>query len=679
MSERRPVTAHDLFRIRPVSDPQISPDGALVAFVVQSASLAKNQTRSAIWVVGTEGGEPRQLTNPVSGSDRAPRWSPDGTRLAFLSDRGGKTQIWVIARDGGEATCIETAEKPNSAPAWSPDSSQIAFTASLFLKEEAWTTYPGAPEWDRKRAEDVAAAEPGDNKNGKKVSGVKVISRLKFRMDGVGYYGDKRSHICVVPADGSAPARVITSGEFDHTFPTWSPDGLALYCAALRREDADHHNRHDLWRFDLTSGEATLVYENGGPIAAPVVSPDGKYVLFGGHQNEEKGSTSAQLMLLTLATGQAVSLTAPLDRPIGPAGPSDVRVMPMFNSGQWAPDSSGAYFLLADRGESHLFFIPVDGGKARKLTSGEGRTISAFAVDPAGKAVLAIGDGTAPDDLYLWEDGLERRLTDINPAVREMGLVKPERFTYQGADGWPMDGWLIKPVGYEEGKRYPTVLSIHGGPHGHYGESLNMLFQSLAGAGFAVIYTNPRGSQTYGQAFAKAVVGDWGGKDYQDIMAGVDKVVEMGVADPDRLGVMGWSYGGFMTCWVVTHTDRFKAAITGAPVVNRQNFIGTTDIPWFMEWHAGGNPWEPEGEERLLAGSSIRLVDKVVTPTMVVCGEGDLRCPIEQADQFYLGLKRVGKVPTVQIRYPGEFHGLAKPEHKFDRYERTVAWFRYYL
>ncbi|MGE5674729.1 MAG: alpha/beta hydrolase family protein, partial [Mycobacterium leprae] len=272
-----------------------------------------------------------------------------------------------------------------------------------------------------------------------------------------------------------------------------------------------------------------------------------------------------------------------------------------------------------------------------------------------------------------------RPLTDQNPVAEELAIVEPERFTYIGADGWQMEGWVIKPVGYEPGRRYPTVLVIHGGPHGQFGSDLMIQYQMFASAGMAVVYTNPRGSATYGQHFASAVVQDWGGKDFADIMAGVDAVVAMGIADPDRLGVVGWSYGGYMTAWTITQTNRFKAAITGAPVVDAFSMIGTTDIAGFAQWHFNANPWEEGGADRLLERSPIRYVDRVTTPTMVVGGEGDLRCPIAQAEEFYLALKRLGKAPAVHIRYPGEFHGIAQPAHKLDRYERYLAWFQYWL
>lgn len=683
MSEVRPFAPKDLFKFQPVSDPQISPDGSQIVYVVQNVDLEKNKGRTSLWIVPVNGGAPRRLTNPPAGSDHSPRWSPDGSRIAFVSDRKGKPQIHVIAVSGGEAQCIETAQRAG-VPVWSPDGASLAFTASVFDKPADWTPYPGAPESDRQRAEEAANHDPsGEKKDGaKEPSQVKVISRLRFRMDGVGYFGDKRTHVFVVPADGSEKARQITSGDFDHNMPSWTPDSKAIICSACRRPDADLLSKNDIWRFDVATGEAALLYENAGPASGAQVSPDGKYLVFAGHESQHKGSTSSHLMLAALdASGKAaraVSLTARLDRPVGAAGQSDIRAMKMV-SHQWAADSKGVYFLLGSRGESNLFFAPVDGSAPSKLTSGEERSVADFSVAANGTAALIIGDGATPDELHVLVNGAERVLTDHNAVARELAVVAPERFTYKGADGWDIDGWVIRPVGYEKGKRYPTVLSIHGGPHGAYGAGLTVFFQALASAGFAVVYTNPRGSQTYGQDFALAVVQDWGGKDFQDIMAGVDKVIDMGIADPDRLGVMGWSYGGYMTCWTVTQTERFKAAITGAPVSDCLSMIGTTDIPFFSEWHAGGNPWTREGEERLLSRSAIRYMDRVTTPTMVVCGEGDLRCPISQAEEFYLALKRIGKAPAVHIRYPGEFHGLSKPKHKLDRYERTIAWFKHYL
>lgn len=680
---KRPLKPEDLLRFQVINDPKVSPDGKSAVYGVAIPDLKKGRTRSSLWLAPLDGGSPRQISNPGEGSDRMPAWSPGGERIAFLSDRSGKPQIWVLPAEGGEAAKLETKERPTGF-AWSPDGRQIAFTAVAFTKAEDWTPYPGAPEDDRERAVEVAGYDPDAEKKGPEPSGVKVISRLSFRMDGIGYYGDKRNQIFVMPADGSGPARRVSEGDLDYLDPAWSPDGWSIFCGRQRQDDPDVFNRADICRIDLETGATEVICENPGPAYRFQVSPDARNLLFGGHDGRHGGySTSAQLWVLPLdRTGaEPVSITGPLDRPIGPSAPSDLRVLERFHGGQWSSDSQGVYFLLADRGESHLHYAPADGsGEPQRLTGGEHRSVYDFSVGRTGRMVAAIGDGSHPAELFLLETQGERRLTDQNgELLAEVEVVAPERFTYKGADGWPMDGWLIRPVGYEPGRKYPTVLTVHGGPHSEYGPGMQVLFQTLASAGFAVVCTNPRGSQTYGQEFALAVLQDWGGKDYADIMAGLDAVIAMGVANPDRMGVMGWSYGGFMTCWTVTQTERFKAAITGAPVANRLSFIGTSDIPWFMEWQGGGNPWTREGEEKLLERSPIRFVANVTTPTMVMCGEGDLRCPIEQADQFYMALRRLGKAPTVLVRYPGEYHGFGKPSHRVDRYKRTVAWFKHYI
>lgn len=684
MTQRQPVTPHDLFRFHPTSDLQLAPDGSVVAYVVQDPDLEINKIRNSIWLAPVGGGAPHRLTNPADGSDRAPRWSPDGTTVAFVSDRKGKPQLWLINVNGGEARCLETRQRPTGEPVWSPDGTQIAFTAMVFDYPADWAPYPGAPAGDRRRAEEAANHEPGpDKKNGgQEPSDVKVITRLRFRMDGVGYFGDKRSQVFVIPADGSAPARQVTSGDFDHTAPCWTPDGRAIIVSARRSGEEDPFVRSDLWQFDVASGDATLVYECAGPAMAPAVSPDGRYLAFLGHGGEHRGSTTVQLMLLDLgaapAERRAVSLTAALDRPVSAGTMSDTNNGGAATLRQWSHDSRGLYFLLCDRGDANLYYAPVDGSQPVRLTHGEGRRVSDFAA-ANGTLALLIADGVTPERVFVLENGDTRLLADHNPAAAELDLIQPERFTYQGADGWPVDGWVIRPAGYEPGKRYPTVLAIHGGPHDAFGSGLMIMYQCMASAGMAVMYTNPRGSQTYGQDFALAVVQDWGGKDFEDIMAGVDAVIAMGIADPDRLGVMGWSYGGFMTSWTVTHTDRFKAAITGAPVIDNHAMVGTTDIPWFTSWQLGGDPWTREGEEKLLDRSPIRYVGSVTTPTMVIAGEGDLRCPISQAEAFYMALRRLGRAPAVHIRYPGEFHGIAKPKHRLDRYERQVAWFKHFL
>lgn len=684
MATPRPALPADLLRFQTVSDPRIAPDGSRVAYVVTSHDPDQEKPRSAIWIVQTRYGTPRRLTNPREGSDRSPRWSPDGTRLAFISTRkGGRPQVWLIDPTGGEARCLETEQAVSTEPVWSPDGSQIAFAAGVYSKESDSTPYPGAPAGDRERAAEAAAN--GGKENGRKQSsGVTVITRLQYKLDGVGLFGDKRSHIFVLPVDGSGPARRVTSGDFDHQFPAWSPDGKSIYCAARRGSDSDYHNRRDLWRFDLSGGPPALVLGGLGPIMNPAASPDGTRIAFMGHDNRHFLSTSAQVMVLNLKDGMAdgppYSLTSALDRDVSSGPMTDIAVELTMPSCQWTPDGRGLYFLVADRGDAHLFFAEAAGGLPVRLTGGEERSIGAFSVSVDGGVALLAGDAvTAPEVTFL-QDGEERRLTDHNRWAREqLALVRPERLQYAGADGWPIEGFLIRPVGYVEGKRYPLVVAVHGGPHAAYGSSLMVQAQMLAGAGFAVLCTNPRGSTTYGQKFALAVVADFGGADFVDILSGVDAAVARGVADPDRIGITGWSYGGYMACRAVTLTERFRAALAGAPVVNQHSMFGTSDLPLFAEWMGGGLPHTPEGEARLMAHSSIQGVSRVTTPTLLLVGENDLRCPASQAEEFYVGMRRWDRAPAVLVRYPGESHGLTRPAHRLDRYERTLAWFRHWL
>lgn len=682
MPVARPVEPSDLLRFQTVSDPRIAPDGSRVAYVVTSHNLNQEKPQSAIWIVQTRYGTPRRLTNPREGSDRSPRWSPDGTRLAFVSTRKGRPQIWLIDPTGGEARSLETEQAVISEPVWSPDGRQIAFAAAVYSKASDWTPYPGAPAGDRERA--ATSAAPAKKENGRKDLGVKVITRLQYKLDGLGFFGDLRSQIFVIAADGSGPARQITEGDYDHQFPAWSPDGRSIYCAARRDGDADYHNRRDLWRFSLEGGPPALVLGGLGPILNPAVSPDGSRIAFIGHDNRHFVSTAAQVMVLTLkggvADGPPYSLTAPLDRDVSFGALPDIVTELAMPVCQWTPDGRGLYFLIADRGDAYLFFAEASGGLPVRLSRGEERSVGAFSVSLDGSAALLVGDAVTPPEVAFLQDGEERRLTDHNRWAREqLELVRPERFQYAGADGWPVEGFLIRPVGHVEGGRCPVVVLVHGGPHAAYGSGLMVQAQALAGAGFAVLYTNPRGSTTYGQKFTLAAVADLGGADFVDILSGVDAAIARGVADPDRIGMAGWSYGGYMTCRAVTLTERIKAAVAGAPVVNQYSMFGTSDMPLFAEWIGGGLPHGPEGEERLLAQSPVRGTSRVTTPTLLLVGENDLRCPASQAEEFYVGLRRWDRASAVLVRYPGESHGLSRPAHRLDRLERTLAWFRYWL
>lgn len=778
----RAIRASDLYSFACPGDPQISPDGGMVAFVVQTLDQSEDRTKTDIWIAAVTGagagpGEPHRLTNS-GGKDRHPRWAPDGHTLAFVSERSGKPQIWVINANGGEAWHLPTEERVGSAPVWSPDGRFIAFTSKVFDKAADWQPYPGAPAKDRLRAEQAALARlrdagkagaDGTRERRPEASDVKVITRMRHRMDGIGYYGDLRSHIYVVPVQrpepgaAPAPARKVTFGDYDHDQPSWSPDGKTIVCVATRRDDGDYLNKQDIWAIDLVAGGMTQLVDGSGPVTGPSFSPDGKFLLWGGHDGRHAGSTTSQAFVADL-TGRphpipqfdTTSLTAALDRPIGNPVSSDVRYAPAAVPPVWGPGGGGStasagpagrsvYTLIGDHGSAYAVEIVLpervgcgpltEPPVIRPAAGAPGQVLAALSVASNGALAYQAGTAAEPDEVYVktWATApvattsttgpagtagiagpaggaghstgtSQRRLTRFNDKLlSELALGRPEKFSFEGADGWNIDGWLLKPpapvsastsagstpaatalasvtapaAAPAAGKPGPLVLFIHGGPHGCYGDSFMFQAQILASNGMTVLYTNPRGSQTYGQDFAKAVVGDWGGKDYQDIMAGVDWAIASGLADPARLGVTGWSYGGYMTSWVITQTRRFAAAVAGAIVFNRHNFYGTSDIGFsFGEHQFGGTPWDEP--ERLLERSAVKYVKNVTTPLLLVHGEGDLRCPIEQADQFFTALKRQRK-EVVLTRYPGEFHGFTRPSHREDRYERLLAWFRHYL
>lgn len=686
--EKRPIRPEDRWLFRSPGDPQVSPDGKHVAFVLQSVDREADRMKTDIYLVPSDGGEVKQLTN--SGKDRSPRWSCDGHTLAFISERSGKPQIWLIDTRGGEAWCLETEVPVMSAPVWSPDGRKIAFTSRVFSHEEEWVPYRGAPEGDRKRAEQQALRElkPDRKDADDKASDVRVITRFRYKFDGIGFYGDRRSQVFVVevPAERTGPSacgpvrvRQVTSGGFDHEAPSWSPDGNWLAFVSTRVAGADWLEKSDIWCVNVQTGEMAQLLDASGASAAPVFSPDGKSVVYVGHGGRYKGSTSLEVRVFPFNPGNPAtekdvqSLTLHLDRAVGSVPFSDTRYLAFGMPAVWAQDGY-IYFILGERGDSFVYRC-MPGSRPERVAGEPDHSIAGFSV-AQGVIAYQSGSHTEPDEIFSKSEAI-RRLTSFNDSVvRTLAICSPERLKWQGPDGWEIDGWIMKPHGYQQDKRYPTVLMVHGGPHGVYGPVFSFQEQMLASNGIAVLYTNPRGSQSYGQQFATACVEDWGGKDFGDLMAAVDNVVNLGIADPDRLGIMGWSYGGYMTCWTITQTQRFKAAITGACISNRHSQYGTGDIVHTAEHHFGGTPWAQP--EKLLERSALQHIAAVTTPVLILHGEADLRCPVTQGEEFYTALRRLKK-EAVFVRYPGEYHLFRKPSHIEDRDKRVLAWFTYHL
>lgn len=661
-SLKRAFTAEDLYRVTFVSDPQLAPSGAEVAFVRTTIDRERNHYRSQVWLVPFDGSAPaRRFTRgPV---DTAPRWSPDGTLLAFLRKPAGKearAQLWLMPRGGGEAWRLTDAPEGVADPQWSPDGKHLAFTSKVT---------PDA----------AATATPSD---------VRVIDRLSFKLDGEGFDDGKRRHIFVIPrAPAVAAARQITAGDCDDTEPSWSPDGHSLAFVSARHPDRDFDRRRDVWVVPAGGGDPRCVTRTTGPCAGPVFAPDGQTIAYTGHDNDPRyGPTTQPTIWLVPAVGDAAPrpIGRQLDRPVGSDVGTDLRYGTPEPRLAWTPDGAALFTLLSDSGRVSVSRINATTGAATTLFDGDRQVTNCSASSDGQRLALAVSSGTSPADIVGLDvaTGAERRLTDVNAALFSAVEVRsPERFRYQAPDGQPLDGWIVTPPGFDPARRYPLILEIHGGPHAAYGESFYLEFQLLAARGYIVLYTNPRGSTGYGQAFVSALRLDWGGVDFRDVMAGVDAVVKRGYVDEARLGVTGGSYGGYLTNWIIGQTDRFRAAVSGRSTSNRASLYGHSDIGSFVgDWEFGGPPWERHDFYR--ERSPITYVANVRTPLLLENQEQDHRCPVPQAEEFYTALKKLRRTDVQFVRFPDESHGMARqgqPAHRVERLERILGWFDKYL
>jgi dipeptidyl aminopeptidase/acylaminoacyl peptidase len=658
MSEpTRLVTIDDLMAVPVLNDPQLSPDGTEVAFTVTRADRDANTYRIHLWLVPAAGGEPRQLTT-AQAKETSPRWSPDGSRLVFLSDRSGDKQLWIIPVGGGEARVLTSGRLAPADAVWSPDGRWIAFV--------------GKPEPPRGQREE---------------SDVKVISRLRYKQDGEGFWDGRWKQIFVVPADGSSAARQVTTGDCDHLSPAWSPDGASLAYTANDAPDADFTNTADVWVQPAAGGGGPRRLTTGlGPAQAPAWSPDGRWIAYVGHDNACWGATNWGVWIVPSAGGEPVCLTAQEDRSAGHHLVTDSRVHPSTGGLTWSRDGGRLFFMVAEGGSTQIASIAAStapGGALQFETRGAHDLIGC-SLDRAARRVACIeGDAGTPGEVAVLDlGGPVRRVTDLTgPALRALVLARPGRFEFDTPDGFTVEGWVMRPTNPVYGRQAPAVLEIHGGPHAAYGNAFVHEFQVLAAQGYGVIYLNPRGSHGYGQRFAAATRHDWGGKDYEDLMRGLDHALAAHPwIDRDRLGVAGGSYGGFMTNWIVGHTGRFRAAVTMRSISNAFSQWGTSDLA-FMKgmWEYPGDPWE--APQFYLERSPITYVRRMSTPLLILHSEQDYRCPIEQGEQLFVALRKLG-VPVIFVRFPNESHDLSRngqPRHRLERLRHIVEWFRTYL
>ena len=650
----RAVVPEDLLRIRFVSDPHFHPDGRRIAFVVTTLSEPRDEYLSNIWLVDVDDGEARAFTHGPR-RDTAPRWSPDGRWLAFVSerDRKEKGQLYVMPADGGEAVRLTELKPGVATPAWSPDGRWLAFASRV-----------GG--WE----------EPKDEEERERSKPPRIIDILKYKSNGVGFVYDRPQQIFVVACDGGAP-RQLTVGSFDNHHPTWAPDSRHVAFVSARHADRDEDNATDVFVVPMDGGEPRQVTRTEGPASWPAYSPDGRTIAYLGHADPRGVSRHSRIYTVPAEGGRPVCHTADFDR--------NCESMMDAIGPQWLGRSGALLFQADDEGDVPIYRLTMAHDSVPERLVGGTRWITGFSPSADGALIaFTATDDASPAEVFVCRaDGAgERSLTDLNGEWKaEVARVRPERFRFKRA-GFTVDGWVMPPFDRKPGRRYPVLLNIHGGPASQYGHRFFDEFQVYAGAGYAVVYVNPRGSRGYSEAFARAVIGDWGGGDYADVMAGLDDALRrFDFLDPARLGVMGGSYGGFMTSWIVGHTDRFKAACSERAVNAMWSMYGTSDIGfWFQEAHGLGRPpWEDL--KWYVERSPLSYVRDIHTPLLILHSESDLRCPMEQAEQLYVALKKLGR--TVRfVRFPDENHELSRsgrPRHRLARFRILLEWFAEHL
>jgi dipeptidyl aminopeptidase/acylaminoacyl peptidase len=657
----------DVFEIRDLRDPQIAADGKWVAYTVATAKLKEDKTETRVWMAPAGGGEAIVMTaEDVSSSH--PRWSADGKYLAFLSKRDeGKTQVWLLNRMGGEAQRLTDAIQDVDDFAWSPDSKRLVLVLrdpSPQELDEAKTKEKGKPgggDKDKDKDKDANPKKP-------KTPPPFLVDRYRFKTDTVGYLDRRRTHLYVFDVATKAVVQ-ITSGDFDDNEPAWSPDGKLLAFRSNRSTpDPDRTYDTNIWvvAADNTDKGAhlTQVTTNPGADAEPSWSPDGKWITY---------VTQLEPKLLVYAThhiavspaegGEAKVLTRAFDR---------MSRMPLFS-----PDGEFVYFIADDDGRQNLFRIPATGGEITRAVSGQ-VVVSGYTVAKSGDVAAQVASMDRPGEIFtLPASGAPlTRITHVNDGfMAKIRIVTPEYVKFKSKDGTTVAGYLFKPLDYVAGKKYPTLLHPHGGPVGSYYGDFNHFSQLFAANGYVVLEPNPRGSSGYGQDFCKAIFADWGNKDYQDDMAMVDYAIAQGMADPDKLGVGGWSYGGISTDFIITQTTRFKAAISGAgsaflaALYGHDQYILDYDVEL-------GRPWENRAVWDKV--SPYYRVANITTPTLFMGGDIDWNVPILGGEQMYEALKSLGR-ETELVVYPGEYHGLKAPSHIKDRLERNLSWYAHYV
>jgi acylaminoacyl-peptidase len=640
----------DVFELQWVSDPEISPDGSKIVFSRSGFDIMTDRARGTLWTINADGTNLRALLAPGRRAG-SPRWAPDGNRLAFTASVDGKSQISVRWMDTGQEAVLTHLDRSPSGIAWSPDGRWIAF--AMFVPEEPkpFITMPEKPE----------GADWGPP--------IRFIDQLNYRADGEGYLEHGHEHLFVVAADGGTP-RQLTTGPFDDGAPRWAPDGSAIVFAANRHEGGEYDpNNSEIYEVSLATGTIKALTDRHGPDREPAVSPDGRQIAYAGFDDRLQGYQVTRLYLMNRdGTGSRV-VSGKLDRDVG--------------SLRWSGDGKGIYFQYDDRGDTKVGFI-TPAGEWKDVATGVGgldlgRPYAAgtYSLSTTGRIAFTETSPDHPADLAVAALGQPaQRLTRLNDGLfgqRELGRVE-EIWWPSSFDQRRVQGWIIKPPRFDPAKKYPLVLEIHGGPFANYGVRFTAELQLYAAAGNVVLYTNPRGSTSYGEEFGNLIHHDYPNHDYDDLMSGVDAVIAKGYVDDHNLFVTGGSGGGVLTAWIVGHTNRFRAAVVAKPVINWYSFVLTSDgLAFYHRYWFPGPPWE--NQEQYLKRSPISYVGNITTPTMLLQGEVDYRTPIEESEQLYGALK-IRKVPTALVRIPDASHEIAeRPSNLIAKVAYILGWF----
>ena len=639
-AEKHPFSLSDLSRLKMVGDPQVSPDGEWVAFTVGTVDYDANRMNSEIRLAKADGsGKVRTLAE-----GRLPHWSPNRRMIAYQGGLGDQSGIWLYDIDKSSSRFLIKVDstdhflghRASKNFEWSPDGEWIAFVGA-----EPSTTEP--PESD-----------------------VKVIDRILYKTR-TSFSDNRLTHVWVVPVSGGEP-RVVTPGAHDEHSIAWSPDSKRIAFISNRSQDPDDNHWDDLWSVQVATGKVQQLTETKGVEFQPKWSPDGQQIAYLATirpvSTKDSPPEDTHLYVLPAKGGAPRGLTRSLDR----------RVWGI----SWPGNGEFIFFTAGDEGRGPLYRVAVQSGEIDRLTNANAMSRE-YSV---GGQTLAYSQSSVIHPSEIWvakSDGSEpRRLTQLNQEVQDqVALQDAETFWFDSFDNWRIQGWLMKPAGFDPNRKYPVILWVHGGPHGMYGYNFSERFQLLASQGYAVIYINPRGSSGYGQAFADGCVLNWGGGDYQDLMSGVDYALAQNPwLDQERMGVIGGSYGGFMTNWIITQTDRFKAAVPMASLSNLISFYGTSLYQLLIEVEFDGPPWD--NYALLWQWSPLNHIKNVTTPTLLIHGEADHDVPITQAEEMFIALKKRG-VDTVMVRYPGEGHGIRQPQHIVDMHRRVLNWFDHYV